>query len=135
MPVVLRAGGAEFDVDRYSAGSPLPVCACHRRGEITRGGRVLAASCVSIDVSDVDFDDLAKQIADAIRFFHTYNLPLRRLMSAPGVEDLTLDFGVARRDVAVQCDRLPAELVQLCGRYGMGIEMSYYPPLDSVEAG
>ena len=44
----------------------------------------------------------------------------------PGVEAVDLDFGFERRDVAVQCDRLPPALVRLAGSLGLGIELSQY---------
>ena len=51
----------------------------------------------------------------------------RRLCTFPGVETVALDFGIERRDVAVQCDRLPEELIRLAGTLGLGIELSHYP--------
>ena len=36
------------------------------------------------------------------------------------------DFGVERRDVAIQCDYLTPELVRLAGLLGLGIEVSLY---------
>ncbi len=57
---------------------------------------------------------------------------MRRPVEWPGVQAVDLDFGIERRDVAVQCDRLPPELVRLAGSLGLGIELSQYPP--AVEA-
>jgi hypothetical protein len=52
---------------------------------------------------------------------------VRRLAGWPGIECVTLE----RRDVAVQCDELPAVLVRLAGSLGLGIELSHYPARDA----
>ncbi len=52
---------------------------------------------------------------------------VRRLVEWPGVEGVTLDFGIEWRDVAAHCDHLPAELVRLAGELGLALEVSHYP--------
>lgn len=47
-------------------------------------------------------------------------------MDFPGIESRTLDFPVENRDVAVQCDVLPAQLLLLAGSLGIAIEISRY---------
>jgi hypothetical protein len=51
---------------------------------------------------------------------------VRRLRKFPGVEAVTLDFGIWRRDVVVQCDHFSEELVRLAGELGVGLELSAY---------
>lgn len=41
-----------------------------------------------------------------------------------------MDFGIARGDVAVQCDYFPPELIRLARELGLGIELSQYPLSD-----
>src|SRR4029453_13649532 len=55
----------------------------------------------------------------------------RRLCTFSGVESVTLDFGISRRDVAVQCSQLPSELVRLAGSLGLNIELSLYPAIET----
>ena len=43
-----------------------------------------------------------------------------------GVEQLTLDFGIADREVAAQFDYFPPELLLAAGQLGIGIEISRY---------
>jgi hypothetical protein len=134
MPAVLRATGVHLDVDAFLAGSTLPVCASYRVGEpvlprTKPDGHRRDTSGVHIDVSDADFDEFGRQVADAVAFLETHAARLQRLVGSPGVEDVTLDFGIARRDEAVQVDRLPAELLRHCGRLGLSVELSHYPPL------
>jgi hypothetical protein len=129
---VLRAYGSSFDVDAFLTGCTLPVCAVKRRGEPVfpasqSNGRRHDRSGVHISVSDADFDEPGEQIAESIVFLRTEAEQIRRLCEWPGVDGVTLDFGIARRDAAVQCDHFPAELVELAGSLGLSIELSQYP--------
>ena len=132
MSTVLRAYGADFDVDTFLAGCTLSVCAVMRRGEPVfptsqsvlrrheRSGIHVIASCA-------EFSDFSRQVDEAMQFLRVEADPLRRLCTFPGVEDITLDFGAEWRDVVVQCDHLPPELVRQAGLLGLGIELSHYP--------
>ncbi len=129
---MLRAYGAAFDVDAFLAGCTLPVCAVKRRGEPVfpasqPEGRRHEQSGVHVSVSDADFGEFPRQVAEATAFLRAEAEQVRRLVEWPGVEGVTLDFGIARRDVAVQCDHLPAELLRLAGSLGLAIELSQYP--------
>jgi hypothetical protein len=129
---VLRAYGSSFDVDAFLTGCALPVCAVKRRGEPAfpasqPNGRRHDRSGVHISVSDAAFDELERQIAESVVFLRTEAEQIRRLCEWPGIDGVTLDFGIDRRDVAVQCDHFPAELVQLAGSLGLSIELSQYP--------
>jgi hypothetical protein len=139
MSAVLRAYGTDFDVEAFLPGCTLPVCAVRRRGEPVApasrpDGRRHERSGVHVSASDAGFGEFARQVEEATDFLRAQDEQLRRLCAFPGVEDVTLDFGVARRDVAVQCDRLPPELVRVAGELGLGIELSQYPPSDAEPA-
>ena len=130
MSTVLRAYGDAFDVDAFLDGCSLPVCAVKRRGQpVFPGsqpdGRRHERSGVHVSVSDAGFDDFGQQVADAIAFLRVETKQILRLRECPGVEGVTLDFGIERRDAAVQCDYLPPELVRLAGSLGLGIELSH----------
>ena len=135
VPAVLRAYGSHFDVDAYLADCPLPVCAVKRRGEPVSpsqpDGRRHPESGVHVLASDADFDEFPVQVEEAIAFLRTNDSELRRLRRFSGVETVTLDFGIERRDGWLQCDRLPSELLQLAGPLGFDIELSQYPPAQS----
>lgn len=138
MSAVLRAYGLVFDVDAFLAGCTLPVCAVKRRGEPVFAasqldGRKHKQSGVHVVASDADLGELPRQIAEATAFLRAEAGQVRRLCEWPGVEGVTLDFGVERRDVAVQCDFLPPDLVRLTGSLGLGIELSQYPAAGEEE--
>lgn len=67
-------------------------------------GKKNATSGVNIEVSAADFTNLKRQIRDAVSFLNRNRFVLRRLARIHGVEELTLDFGVADRAVAAQFD-------------------------------
>lgn len=132
MSAVLRAYGNDFDVDAFLVGSTLPVCAVKRRGEPVfpdsqPHGRRHEHSWVHVSASDADFDEFPRQAAEAAAFLRAEFEQVRRLCEWPGVEGVSLDFGVQRRNVAVQCDVFPAELVRVAGSLGLAIELSQYP--------
>jgi hypothetical protein len=131
---VLRAYGDDFDVGAFLVGCTLPVCAVMRRGEPVNPatqphGRRHQQSGVHVSASEADFHEFPRQAAPAAAFLGAEFEQVRRPCEWPGVEGVTLDFGVERRDVAVQCDVLPAELVRVAGQLGLAIEFSQYPAL------
>jgi hypothetical protein len=83
---------------------------------------------VNVPVSDADFTSLDTQIRDAIEFLRRNNGGLASLRDA----EACLDFGVERRDVAVQTVRFPAELLRLVGTLEMTIEVSLYPEMGGA---
>lgn len=83
--------------------------------------------------SRASFGEFPRQVAEATAFLRAEWEQVQRLCEWPGVEGVTLDFGIERRDVAVQCDRLPAELVRLAGVLGLAIELSQYPPSQAAQ--
>ena len=131
MPAVLRAIGADFDVDAFLDGSTLPIVAVKRRGEPVRPisqpeGRRYDKSSINVTVSDAGFHELPRQVAEATAFLRSEYEQVRRLLGFPGVEGVTLDFGVGRRDVAMQSDTLDADLVRMAGSLGLSLEISRY---------
>jgi hypothetical protein len=140
MPTVLRAYGAEFDVDAFVASTSLSVETVKRRGEPVfpasqPDGRRHEWSGVHIVSSEADFTEFARQVEESITFLQCNEDEIRRLCGFPGVEGVTLDFGIDRRDVWVQCDLLPAKLIRLAGSLGLDIEISHYPPATASAHG
>jgi hypothetical protein len=127
---VLRASGRHFDVDAFVAGCDWPIEKVFRRGEPVLksrpDGRTHDEAGINVVVSEAGFDDLAAQVRDAVAFLTASGAEVRRLVETPGVTGVTLDFGVARHDLAVQTARLPAELVRLAGACGIALEVSHY---------
>jgi len=96
------------------------------RGERNPKGKKYEHSGFGVEASTV-FGDLQKQCRGASAFLRKFRTDLARLRSFPGVSDVWLDFGYLRRDVAVQSDWLPADLVALIGALGLDVCLTLYP--------
>jgi hypothetical protein len=129
MSCFLRVSGKQFAARSYARRTTLPVVGFYVKGEPPRtkpNGKKHATSRVIIEVSRADFTNLKRQVRDAVKFLTRHRLALRRLKRITGVEDFTLDFGVADRDVAAQFDYFPPDLISAAGSLGIGIEVSRY---------
>ncbi len=136
MAAVLRVTGKDFDVGEFLAGSTLTARRVFRRGEPRFLGshthlRRNEKSGINVLASDVAFNEFTRQIAETTEFLLAEAEEIRRLVNFPGVETVTLDFGIERRDVVVQSDHFPADLIRVAGSLGLSIELSQYPPRDS----
>ena len=132
MSCVLRAAGISFAVDEFLAGSTLKPIAIFRRGEPRLPeshpeGPKLSASGFHVVASEADFSNLQVQMADAIHFLEQNQAELTRLGAFPGVENLSLDFGIEERDVAAQSERFPPNLLRIVGNLGIWLELTLYP--------
>jgi len=124
---ILRAAGDGFTVDTFLASTSLVAYDVFRRGEPKTSATQFKTSGINIEVSATDFNDLEGQVEDAIRFLKSNREELKRLRRFQGVEDVRLDFAVEAKDVFVQSNYLPPELLALAAELGVGIELSIYP--------
>jgi hypothetical protein len=120
MSAVLRVTGQDFDVDEFVARSTLRALRVFRRGEPRFPGshthlKQSEKSGMNVLASDADFDEFTRQVAEATAFLLAEAEELRRLVNFPGVEMVTLDFGIDRRDEVVRSDHFPADLVRVAG--------------------
>jgi hypothetical protein len=137
LAAVIRVAGRDFDVDAFLAPSTLKPCAVHRRGERRFAGsstndRLHEKSGMNIVASDAGLDEFDRQATEATQFLECHADEIRRLASYPGVEAVTLDFGIAQRNVPAQSDYLPPELVRAAASLGLGIELSHHATLDEA---
>jgi hypothetical protein len=133
MSCILRASGPLFDVDEFLRYSPFAPTKVFHKGELRSphpSSKTAETSGSNLVVSPAGFDDLPRQIADAMEFLNQHKQELSRLATFPGVEGVTLDFGIPRREVVAQFDRFPPRLLALAGSLGVGIELSHYPLSD-----
>jgi hypothetical protein len=132
---VLRVSGKKFDPARYLATSQLKPYSVFRAGEPRFAsqpkGKINDESGFKVDVSRSPWNNLARQVADAIAFLKKYKRTLAKLRSMPEVEDIRLDFPldlrIDREKVFAQFDYFPPALVSLAGALGCGLEISIYP--------
>jgi hypothetical protein len=129
MSCVLRAVGHDFDVDSFLNASTLEAIVVFHRGEQSfPSTRIEEQSGINVSVSEREFSDLAGQVEDAVRFLKQNARELTRLRDFQGVEWIALDFPVRDRDVAVQRDTFPPELMSLLGSLRISLAISRYPP-------
>jgi hypothetical protein len=132
MGCVLRVSGKRFDVDAFLSQSQLEPLTVWHHGEprapsSSPTGLQNASSGMNVSVSTRVFSDLQGQINDSIGFLRTHSEELLRLKVFPGCESIEIDFPLEDRDVAVQTDILPPDLLSLLGSLGMTLAISRYP--------
>lgn len=131
MSCVLRASGANFDVDSFLKDSTLRPLIVYHRGSVrfpssNRTQRLEEESGMNVEVSAKEFSDLPGQIRNAIQFLLDNTYELDRLVGFPELQRIVLDFPVENRDVPVQSDTFPAELALLLGNLRIGLVVSHY---------
>jgi hypothetical protein len=87
----------------------------------------MTASGFHADVSAADFSKPQSQIADAVQFVEQNRNELARLVGFPGVEYVSVDFGIEERDVAAQREQFPPNLLAMLGGLGIYLEFTLYP--------
>ena len=63
----------------------------------------------------------------ATLFLPSNEKELIRLRDFPGVEGISLDFGIEERDVPAQREAFPPELLFLLGKLGISLAFTLYP--------
>ncbi len=86
----------------------------------------VSGNTAHFQVSSADFDAFGQQIDDAIRFLQAHGADVKQMLSASQATGV-LDFAIEWRDVAIQYDSIPAELVRVAGSLGLAFEISHYP--------
>ncbi len=124
---MFRATGFNFAVDEFLQQSTLIPDSVWRKGERRLAKRVHKGAGFSMVASQADMSNPPQQVEDAIAFLKANQVELEQLQNFPGVERIYLDFGIEDRDVAVQCDYFPPELLRLLGNLNIGIEVTRYP--------
>ena len=71
-------------------------------------------------------DNFARQVTDAMLFLKSNASELQRLKASVGLDGLSLDFGVDRKNGFLQSQLFPSELVSLAAKYSMALEVSIY---------
>jgi hypothetical protein len=132
MTCVLRVFGATLSIDDLLKLIPLQPSAIWRAGEARLSPKTLNMpshqdSGFNVTVSDRGMDDLFGQIEDAIGFLRSRDTMMNKLMNYPGVENLELDFGLARRDGGAMISiHLPLNLISEACKFRLSLTISQY---------
>ncbi len=94
-------------------------------------GEKIRYSLLSIETSKANFSDLNKQIKDTIQYIKKNKKKLAHISLTKEIEHATLDFGIDlridKKNVLIQSDKFPSDLLKLAGDLGLDIELSIYP--------
>jgi hypothetical protein len=135
MSCVLRVSGSKLAVDDLLPLIPLSPTVVWHAGEPRLASQTSApqhheTSGFTVAVSEKRMDDFSGQIEDAITFMQVNGASLTLLLNHPGVEDLLLDFAVARRDIPATFMHLPSDLIAEASKFRMSLEISQYATSD-----
>lgn len=84
-------------------------------------------SGASFLASDRDLDEVEEKLAETRQFLADHLADIQRLSATPGVDEITLDVGVALNEGNVaQFTYFPPELVKLAAEANIGLEVSLY---------
>jgi hypothetical protein len=106
----------------------LPAYDSYEKGD-ERVKRIQTDYRISFDVSDKEWDDFNGQVQDAIMFLKEYKKDLTELFNTHEISDAYLDFPLWSRldkNIIIQNNHLPGELVSLAGELYIGIEIAIY---------
>lgn len=137
MSCMLRAIGRDFDADAFLSDSQFSgATAFHRgkpQGPSHSNGDERSASGFTLCVSEAELGDLAEQVREATAFLREQEEELRRLSQFPGLEEVCLDFGIPRQDVAAQIHVFPAELLWQAGALDIDLVVTHYTVQDDQD--
>ena len=127
MSCVLRAFGDKFKPVSFFEDSTLEPDSIYEKRDPRQSdesGRTFSG--FNLTVSDATIDELEIQILQAMSFLDEYEEELRRLGRFPGVEGVSLDFGIRWREVAAQTDTFPSDLLWRAGALDISLEITHY---------
>lgn len=77
--------------------------------------------------SEANFDEFGLQLDEATSYLETHGQKIASMASFEGVQDSTLDFGIALRDSLFHSDILPVRFLKAAAAAGISVELSHYP--------
>jgi len=136
MSCILRIAGEKLNINKLLAIDSEPEVYWVKgepRLQSDPNGKKHLNSGANYCISDADFNEFGLQKEEVIKYLNENGNKIKAIQSLAGSEGAYLDFAIEQRDVAVQCDSFPPELIKLAGALKLGIEISQYPPCDDEE--
>jgi len=135
MGAILRISGKELDADSFDLGWEIKPNTIHRKGDPVRltkpEGKKIDYSALIFTVSKAKHSDLKGQIKEATEFLERNKEYLDHLSDFSGIEDIVIDFSfnsrIDRKNVEVQLDYFPAELIKLAGSFNIALWLTQWP--------
>jgi hypothetical protein len=135
MSCILRVYGTHLDPATVVADCPLSIYRTWRKGEPRRptgpaSQQMNEHGGFSIVISEVDGDRVPGQVNDAIAYLTRNAVHLEPILSHHAVENRYLDFAwwfpTGKSGSGGQFNRFPEELIALCSRLRLSLEVSVY---------
>jgi hypothetical protein len=132
MSCILRAGGENFDVEKFMELCTMKPDSFWKKGEqrfpkSNTNLKLNENSGIRFLVSGADFSELPQQIEDAIIYFTANHSEIAKLSSFQGVEGTVLDFGLEIQPLGWSSFTLPPNLMRLVGGANVSLCISVYP--------
>lgn len=101
------------------------------KGDIDKRGKINDKYGITIEFSGADFDEFEKQVNDAIEFINNNHKDIFEIIRNHESKSAYIDFALYSRlggdkNIVNQNDTIPLELIHLCSKAGLSIEMGYY---------
>lgn len=127
---VLRVRSKTSRVEELVQASGLKAIVIHKKGQprVPGASTLSRSSGFNVNVSNAD-GILERQTRDAVRFLKNHARGLARMRRCRAFGGMILDFGVYDRatdDQPWPSYRLPMSLVELAGKHGVELELSFY---------
>jgi hypothetical protein len=138
MSTVLRASGADFAIDDFLAGSKLVPISTFRKGEPRMpasqpNGRKHERSGANFSASVAEMSNFELQLEETNGFLREFASEIRSLRVFPGLQGLTLDFGVETKPPHWSSFTFPSDLLSAAGELDVALELSVYPTRDESD--
>ncbi|MDH5639995.1 MAG: hypothetical protein OEY28_01770 [Nitrospira sp.] len=138
MSCILRAWGADFDIDDFMAKASFEVDSFWRKGEKrftkSENSETNQSSGIRVVASEADFSELTEQIQDVISFLRKNLEQVKCLATFPGVEGVVLDFGAEIYPPGWASFTFPPELLLLAGEARVSLCLSVYPTINDEQS-
>lgn len=129
---MLRASGTDFDVVTFVTNSELDPVAVFKKGEprspvSNPDGPKHKCSGLNFLISNADFSEFELQTTETLAFVRKYKELITKLQTFPGVENITVDFGVKTQSPGWCSFNFVSDLLLELGKLGISPELSVYP--------
>jgi hypothetical protein len=141
MSCILRVSGRDLIPADLLRGSSLAVDRQWNKGEPRRvrgsaSAQLHEDSGFTLVLSEADGDEVPAQIADALAYLSANTRYLEPILSHRSIEARYIDFAwwfpVDADGPAAQACRFPVELLALCSKLGLALEVSVYATAENV---
>ncbi|MEZ5300894.1 MAG: hypothetical protein R3F11_09615 [Verrucomicrobiales bacterium] len=139
MSAVLRVFGDDLAIKKFLGGSKLIPIAVFQRGEPRSpasrpNGSKHKRTGANFSASDASMSDFRQQLKQATAFLRDFASEIRSLRAYPGVEGMSLDFGVETNPPHWASFGFPADLVAAAGELKINLVVSVFPAEKAVDS-